>query len=128
MKLKDETYDLLKTIAIYIIPSVETCWLTLAAVWNLPYGQRRYKMDIKEYIVVTVMAAVWLILQIAKPLISENLRKYIPLFAAILGIVFTCWINMQFTFELFLQGMASGFAATGLNEGVNAVFFNNEED
>ena len=85
-------------------------------------------MDIKEYIVVTVMAAVWLILQIAKPLISENLRKYIPLFAAILGIVFTCWINMQFTFELFLQGMASGFAATGLNEGVNAVFFNNEED
>ena len=39
MKLKDETYDLLKTIAIYIIPSVETCWLTLAAVWNLPYGQ-----------------------------------------------------------------------------------------
>ena len=39
MKLSDATYDLLKTISIYIIPSIETCWLTLAAVWNLPYGQ-----------------------------------------------------------------------------------------
>ena len=39
MKLTDETCDLLKTRAIYIIPSIETCWLTLAAVWNLPYGQ-----------------------------------------------------------------------------------------
>ena len=39
MKLDDRTYDLLKTISIYIIPSIETCWLTLAAVWNLPYGQ-----------------------------------------------------------------------------------------
>lgn len=39
MKLSDNAYDLLKTIAIYIIPSIETCWLTLAAVWNLPYGQ-----------------------------------------------------------------------------------------
>ena len=39
MKLSNETYDLLKAIAIYIIPSIETCWLTLAAVWNLPYGQ-----------------------------------------------------------------------------------------
>ena len=29
----------MKPIAIYINSSVETCWLTLAAVWNLPYGQ-----------------------------------------------------------------------------------------
>lgn len=39
MKLSDNMYDLLKTIAIYIIPSIETCWLTVSAVWNLPYGQ-----------------------------------------------------------------------------------------
>lgn len=39
MKLKDTTYDMLKAISIYIIPSIETCWLTVSAVWNLPYGQ-----------------------------------------------------------------------------------------
>lgn len=83
-------------------------------------------MDITEYVVVTVMAAVWIILQIAKPLVGENFRKYIPLVAAMLGVVFTCWINMQFNFELFLQGLASGFAATGLNEGINAIFYSED--
>lgn len=39
MKLSDSAYDLLKSISIYIIPSIETCWLTISAVWNLPYGQ-----------------------------------------------------------------------------------------
>lgn len=39
MKLKDSTYDTLKTIAIYIIPSIETFWLTIATVWKFPYGQ-----------------------------------------------------------------------------------------
>lgn len=85
-------------------------------------------MDIKDYVVVTVMAAVWIILQIVKPLIGEDVKKFIPLFAAILGAVFTLWINADFNFTLFLQGIASGFAATGLNEGINAVFFSNEED
>lgn len=85
-------------------------------------------MDIKDYVVVTVMAAVWIILQIVKPLIGEDVKKFIPLFAAVLGAVFTMWINMDFNFTLFLQGIASGFAATGLNEGINAVFFSNEED
>ena len=39
MKLSNETYDLLKFISIYVIPSIETFWLMVAAVWNLPYGQ-----------------------------------------------------------------------------------------
>lgn len=83
-------------------------------------------MDISEYIVVTIMAAVWLILQILKKPIFDKfgLSDYIPLFAAILGIIFTFWINGEITFVLFLQGIASGFSATGLNEGINAVFFN----
>lgn len=80
-------------------------------------------MDIKDYVVVTVMAAVWIILQIVKPLIGEGYKKYIPVFAALLGVLFTFWINLKFDFTLFLQGIASGFAATGLNEGINAIFF-----
>lgn len=82
-------------------------------------------MNIDDYVVVTIMAATWLILQILKKPIFErfNLSDYIPLFAAVLGVVFTLWINGRIDFVLFLQGIASGFSATGLNEGINAVFF-----
>ena len=87
-------------------------------------------MDIKEYVVVTVMAATWIIIQILKKPLFEKfkLNDYIPLFAAVLGIVFTFWLNGKIDFTLFLQGIASGFAATGLNEGINAVFFRTSED
>ena len=83
-------------------------------------------MDISEYVVVTIMAATWLILQILKKPVFDkfNLSDYIPLFAAVLGIIFTFWINGAINFTLFLQGLASGFSATGLNEGINAIFFN----
>ena len=80
-------------------------------------------MDITEYIVVTIMAAVWLIIQILKKPVFEKFgfSDYIPLFAGVLGILFAVWINGQFTFPLFLEGLASGFSATGLNEGINAI-------
>lgn len=87
-------------------------------------------MNIQDYVVVTVMAAVWIVLQIVKPVIADDsiVRKYFPLIAALLGVLFTFWINGTIDFTLFLQGLASGFAATGLNEGVNAVFFQKGED
>lgn len=37
MKLSNEQYDVLKFISIYCIPSLETFWLTVGSVWNLPY-------------------------------------------------------------------------------------------
>ena len=40
MKLKDSTYDLLKFISIYVIPSLETFWLTISNAWSLPYSQQ----------------------------------------------------------------------------------------
>lgn len=40
MKLKNETYDFLKFISIYVIPSLETFWLTISNAWNLPYSQQ----------------------------------------------------------------------------------------
>lgn len=86
-------------------------------------------MDIQEYVTVTVMAAVWLIIQIIKKPVFDRfkLSDYIPLIAAVLGIVFTVWINGALDFSLFLQGLASGFAATGMNEGINAIFFKGEQ-
>jgi len=86
-------------------------------------------MDIQEYVTVTVMAAVWLIIQIIKKPVFDRfgLSDYIPLIAAVLGILFTVWINGALDFSLFLQGLASGFAATGMNEGINAIFFKGDE-
>ena len=85
-------------------------------------------MNIQDYVTVSVMAAVWLILQILKKPVFNRLgiSDYIPLVAGVLGIVFVVWINGQITFPLFLEGLASGFAATGLNEGINAIFFSEE--
>lgn len=37
MLLSDKQYDTLKFIAINIIPSLETFWLTVGNVWKLPY-------------------------------------------------------------------------------------------
>lgn len=37
MLLSDKQFDTLKFIAINIIPSLETFWLTVGQVWNLPY-------------------------------------------------------------------------------------------
>lgn len=39
MRLDNKTYDTLKFIAIYIIPSLETFWLTIGTAWKLPYVQ-----------------------------------------------------------------------------------------
>ena len=84
-------------------------------------------MDIKDYIVITIMAAVWIIAEILKKPVFEkfNIKDYIPLFCAVLGVLFNSWLNgWQFDFSIFLNGLASGFAATGLNEGIDAVFKN----
>ena len=87
-------------------------------------------MNIEEYVVVAVMVAVWIVIQILKKpvFVKFGLADYMPLFAALLGVVFTLWINSALDFNLFLQGIASGFAATGMNEGINAVFFRGDGD
>lgn len=87
-------------------------------------------MNIQDYVTVSVMAAVWLILQFLKKPVFEKfgLSDFIPLVAGLLGVIFVLWINNTITFPLFLEGLASGFAATGLNEGINAVFFNGGGD
>ena len=45
-------------------------------------------MNIEEYVTVSVMAAVWIIIQLLKKPVFEkfNLKDYIPLFAGLLGI------------------------------------------
>lgn len=85
-------------------------------------------MNIQDYVTVSVMAAVWLVIQLLKKPVFDKLKlsDYIPLFAGLLGIAFVLWINGNISFPLFLEGLASGFSATGLNEGINSIFFSEE--
>lgn len=40
MKIKNETYDILKWIAMYLLPAIGTLYFALASVWGLPYGEQ----------------------------------------------------------------------------------------
>lgn len=38
MVLSNTVYDKMKWIAQYLLPALATLWITLAKIWNLPYG------------------------------------------------------------------------------------------
>ena len=40
MKFKNETHDILKWIAMYLLPAIGTLYFALASVWGLPYGEQ----------------------------------------------------------------------------------------
>ena len=40
MKMSDKAYDILKWIALYLLPAVGTLYFALAGIWNFPYGEQ----------------------------------------------------------------------------------------
>ena len=40
MKLSNKTYDILKWIAMYLLPAAGTLYFALAGIWGLPYGEQ----------------------------------------------------------------------------------------
>lgn len=40
MKLSNKTYDILKWVAMILLPAVGTLYFTLAGIWGLPYGEQ----------------------------------------------------------------------------------------
>lgn len=40
MKLSNKTYDILKWIAMYLLPAIGTLYFTLGNIWGLPYGEQ----------------------------------------------------------------------------------------
>ena len=40
MKLKNKTYDVLKWIALYLLPALGTLYFALSGIWGLPYGEQ----------------------------------------------------------------------------------------
>jgi hypothetical protein len=40
MKMSNKVYDVLKWIAMYLLPALGTLYFALAGIWNLPYGEQ----------------------------------------------------------------------------------------
>lgn len=40
MKMKNETYDILKRLCTIILPALGTLYFTLSQLWGLPYGEQ----------------------------------------------------------------------------------------
>lgn len=40
MKLSNKTYDVLKWVAMYLLPALGTFYFALAGIWGLPYGEQ----------------------------------------------------------------------------------------
>ncbi len=40
LKLNNNTYDILKKIALYVLPALATFILTVGKVWNMPYTEQ----------------------------------------------------------------------------------------
>lgn len=39
MVLNDKVYDILKWIALYLLPAIGTLYFALAGIWNFPFGE-----------------------------------------------------------------------------------------
>ena len=39
MNMSNKTYDILKWIAMYLLPAAGTLYFALAGIWSLPYGE-----------------------------------------------------------------------------------------
>jgi len=39
MKISNKTYDILKYIVTIALPALTTLWLTIASIWDIPYGE-----------------------------------------------------------------------------------------
>ena len=76
-------------------------------------------MDFKEYIVPAIAVAVYLVFLMTKKLIPEEYRKFIPLGAGALGVLFMAWYSWSFNFQIFLEGLASGLSATGIDNAIS---------
>ena len=45
MSMSNKTYDILKWIAMYLLPAAGTLYFALAGIWGLPYGCLLYTSD-----------------------------------------------------------------------------------
>jgi hypothetical protein len=78
-------------------------------------------MDITQYLNLVAFLGTFLILYIVKPLLPEKAVKFIPVMAAICGVIFVSLIKGNFDVMIFIEGLISGLAATGLKEIIKGI-------
>lgn len=77
-------------------------------------------MNFSDYVVPIISVSVYLVFAMIKGLIPDNAKKYIPLFAGILGMALYAWYSGGFDFAVALGGLASGLAATGIDQSIKS--------
>ena len=84
-------------------------------------------MDIREYIVGIIAVAVYLVCFIIHSIkIFDN--RWLPLVAGALGIIFNIWYSRSVDFGIFVCGLASGLAATGIDQAISFFTKLNEKE
>lgn len=73
-------------------------------------------MDVQEYIVPMTMAICYVVGYLTKKWIKDVDNKWIPTICAIVGVVVNVWTVGAITPASLLGGLASGLAATGLDQ------------
>ena len=71
---------------------------------------------LQEYLVPCVMDLCFCAGYIIKKWVKDVDNKWIPTICAILGVLLNIWVAREFTPSVLLGGMASGLAATGLDQ------------
>lgn len=81
---------------------------------------------LSQYVVVVVVAICIAVGYIIKHSLDFIPNRYIPLILGILGVIINSWVaNWAFTPDIFLGGIASGLASTGVFEMSRNMFDKN---
>lgn len=76
---------------------------------------------VQEYIIPITAVTAFLIGALMKKWIEDKNDKYIPTFCAVIGVLFNFWVYREITPTIFVQGLASGLAATGMHQAVKQI-------
>lgn len=83
-------------------------------------------MNIEEFVILPIAVGVMICTEVIKRAFfhdEEMKDRWVPLVAIVLGVLFNTWYN-QWTFDyiIFLNGLASGFAAIGTYSAAKSMF------
>ena len=78
-------------------------------------------IELSDYIILLPCVAALITGFLVKNTVSVIPNKFIPLICGVIGLLVNVWINMSLTPEIFVTGLVSGVAATGMFELVKNI-------
>ena len=73
-------------------------------------------MDLNDFVVLLPCVAAMIIGFLIKRTLPVIPNRFIPLICAVVGVGVNVWMNLGITPRIFVEGMVSGIAATGMFE------------